>query len=187
MSTFFTGHKINHVKEIGSTNDWAARELREGNVLEGTIFRADSQTKGKGQRGRVWESGAQQNLLLSYVFYPKFLLSTQQFGLIQSFSLAVRDVLQKYVFDPITIKWPNDIFIGDRKVAGILIESSMVGNTLGTAVVGIGLNVNQRDFGTAPNATSLLLETGQKLDADLILNELNGHMEKKIFAIESEY
>ena len=184
MDTLFTGKVVKHFKVATSTNELAAEALKRSKVIEGSAFRADSQTEGKGQRGRVWNSNAGQNILASYIFYPQFLKSDEQFNLIKAVSLAVKDLLDKYLIDKASIKWPNDIYINDSKIAGILVESTMKGNYMSSSIIGIGLNVNQRKFGDLSNATSVVLETGKGCSLDMLFNELSFHLEKRYLQLK---
>ena len=170
--------------ETISTNELAADALKNGKVIEGSAFRADYQNAGKGQRGRVWESSPGQNILASYVFYPHFLRAEEQFNLIKAISLAVKDLLDKYLIDKATIKWPNDIYINDSKIAGVLVESVMKGNFMSSSIIGIGLNINQRKFGDLTNATSVVLETGRGCNVDMFFGELNYHLEKRYLQLK---
>ena len=184
MDTLFTGKVAKRFAVTTSTNELAAEALKGGSVIEGSVFRADKQTAGKGQRGRVWESSTNQNILASYVFYPHFLRTDEQFNLIKAVSLAVKDLLDKYLMDKATIKWPNDIYINDSKIAGILVESTMKGNYMSSSIIGIGLNVNQRNFNDLMNATSVVLETGKGCDVDMFFNELSYHLEKRYLQLK---
>tara|TARA_R110002050_G_scaffold200591_1_gene335507 strand:- start:51741 stop:52487 length:747 start_codon:yes stop_codon:yes gene_type:complete len=179
LKTLFTGKIHTHVEETTSTNELAALALKSAKVIEGAMFSANNQTKGKGQRGRVWESHPGQNILVSYVFFPVFLKASEQFALIKAVSLTVKDLLDKYLMDKVKIKWPNDIYVNDLKIAGILIESSMKGDYMGSSIIGIGLNVNQKNFGNVENGTSVILETGKGCDVNMFRNELSYHLERR--------
>ena len=185
METLFTGKIVHHKVEIDSTNQWADAVLKNSKVLEGTVFRADLQTHGKGQRGRVWDSDAGKNLLVSYVFHPSFLRIDQQFGLVKAVTLAIKDTLDEYLIDKVQIKWPNDVYVNDEKLGGVLIESTMKGPIVGTSIIGIGLNVNQQSFNTGMNATSMILESGRGIVVDQLLRELNFHLEKRYLQLRS--
>lgn len=184
MDTLFTGKVVKFFNIATSTNELAANALKSSRVIEGSAFRANSQTAGKGQRGRVWTSGAGQNILTSYVYYPYFLKSDEQFCLVKAVSLAVKDLLDKYLLDKATIKWPNDIYINDSKIAGILIESTMKGSQISSSIIGIGLNVNQGEFGNLSNATSVVLETGKGCSLDMLFDELSFHLERRYLQLK---
>ena len=150
------------VREVTSTND-ALRSIIEQNepkkpVEEFTVLYADWQSKGRGMVGNVWESNPQENILASFYLTPPVLPKDQSLINI-FFSLAVRKMLAKYV-PSVKIKWPNDIYIHDKKIAGILMEHSIQGDKIAYTIAGVGINLNQDSFEFAPNPTSLLLETG---------------------------
>jgi BirA family biotin operon repressor/biotin-[acetyl-CoA-carboxylase] ligase len=124
---------------------------------------------------------------VSFVLHPYFLRVDQQFSLIKTISLAVKDTLDAYLIDKAKIKWPNDIYVNDAKIAGILIELSTKGAYLGNSIVGIGINVNQLTFNSNLNATSLILELGRGVDLDRLLSELSFHVEKRYLALRRNY
>ena len=149
METLFIGKSLLFLHEVESTNTYAMNLLRNVNPMEGTVVYTDNQTKGKGQRGAVWTSKIGQNLTLSVILKPQFLGQNNTFYLSKISALAVYDVLTDILLTSqydIKIKWPNDILIKHRKVAGILIENSFATNTLQYSIIGVGLNVNQQDF-----------------------------------------
>lgn len=184
MDTLFTGKIVHRVEETTSTNELAAQALKKSKIIEGTAFIAEHQTQGKGQRGRIWQSYPNQNILVSYIYYPKFLKADQQFYLIKAVSLAIKDLLDKYLMDKARIKWPNDIYINDLKITGILIESSMKGSFMGSSIIGIGLNVNQKEFSDHVNATSLVLETGIGCNLEMLFSELSYHLEQRYLMLK---
>lgn len=140
---------------IDSTNLQAHREL--GDAPEGSVWVADFQTAGRGQRGNTWESGAGKNLLFTVLLRPDFLHVAKQFAISQITALAVVKYLETKGLSP-KIKWPNDIYIGDKKTCGILIEHTVAGVNLSASILGIGININQTQFcSDAPNPISLLL------------------------------
>jgi BirA family transcriptional regulator, biotin operon repressor / biotin---[acetyl-CoA-carboxylase] ligase len=159
------GNNILRLSETASTNTYAAKLLMAEKPAEGTVIFSVSQTEGKGQQGNIWESESGKNLTVSVILYPYFLKPEKQFILNKIISLAVLDLVKLHV--PVNmspkIKWPNDIFVGDKKIAGILIENSIMGNRIENAIAGIGININQEKFtGNAPNPVSLKLITGKE-------------------------
>lgn len=128
---------------------------------DGTVYAALFQTAGRGQKGNRWESKAGENLTFSILFKPEALPATEQFLLSQIVALGLVDYLaEKGV--AATVKWPNDIYAGDRKICGTLIEPVLADGRVSAAVAGIGLNINQLEFDPAlPNPTSLRRETGR--------------------------
>ncbi|MBN2635607.1 MAG: biotin--[acetyl-CoA-carboxylase] ligase [Prolixibacteraceae bacterium] len=164
--------KIIVVSEVESTNNYANRLILSEAAEDGTVVLAHYQTRGKGQLGNSWESEPDKNLLMSLIWFPKFLPATQQFLISKVVSLAITDVIQNYVED-CTIKWPNDIYIGNKKLAGILIENSVKGSNLFTSIIGIGMNINQEQFiSDAPNPVSLKQVTGNSYEISVVLEEI---------------
>jgi BirA family biotin operon repressor/biotin-[acetyl-CoA-carboxylase] ligase len=163
---------IIYIFEIDSTNNYLKSLLLKQKVEEGTIISADFQTGGRGQRGNGWVSEKGKNLLFSIVLYPDTVEANEQFVISQIVSLAVADCLRKYT-DNVAIKWPNDIYCGDKKICGILIENILEGNKIKESVCGIGININQESFdNSAPNPVSLKQITGKDYKPDIILEEM---------------
>ncbi|HKI88998.1 MAG TPA: biotin--[acetyl-CoA-carboxylase] ligase [Draconibacterium sp.] len=147
--------------EVDSTNNYANHLILSEAAEEGTVVLAQYQKKGRGQTGNQWESEAGKNLLSSVILFPRFLLAEHQFFISKVVSLALFDFL-RHETDNVTIKWPNDLYVGKKKVAGILIENALKGKFLLHAVAGIGLNLNQEIFlSDAPNPVSLKQITGK--------------------------
>ena len=119
--------KVIYLKEVESTNNYANKLILSDTAEDGTVVLAQHQTGGKGQLGNSWESEAGKNLLMSIIWFPRFLPAGQQFLISKVVSLAITDFLQNEIQNS-TIKWPNDIYIDNRKLAGILIENSVKGN-----------------------------------------------------------
>lgn len=157
---------IEHISVTTSTNDLA----RNAKYREGDIIWADFQTAGRGQRGHTWESRAGENLTFSAVLEPSFLPAREQFLLSEAVALALVDMLSDYGIEA-RIKWTNDIYVGDRKIVGILIEHTYSGSRLSRTIAGIGINVNQREFSAdLPNPTSMLRECeGREFDCAEVL------------------
>jgi len=157
---------------VDSTNNYARDLLNLGDVPEGTVISARYQTGGRGQSDNRWESEPGSNLLVSLIFYPKSVRPEDQFVLSMAVSLGLKDLLNEYT-DGIKIKWPNDIYSGSDKIAGILIENAIAGDEIVHSIAGIGLNVNQTDFmSDAPNPVSLRMITGKEYSTDLLLERL---------------
>jgi len=136
-----------------------------------TTIYTDFQTAGRGQAGNVWESEKGKNLLASIYLKTNF-LPQEQFYITIYFALAVRKMLLKY-FDNPKIKWANDIYVRHKKIAGILLENRILGNTIDYSIAGIGLNINQEQFSSKlPNPTSIFLETKKKAEPIVLLKEL---------------
>ncbi len=140
---------------------------------EGTVVRAIEQTAGKGQPGNHWESETKKNITMSLLLRPEFLSIVDHFFISIAMSLGISDYLLSKNIEGVCIKWPNDIYVGKKKICGILIENSIVGHTIDSSIIGIGLNINQEKFlSDAPNPISLTNITGQTYDIPTELNLL---------------
>jgi BirA family biotin operon repressor/biotin-[acetyl-CoA-carboxylase] ligase len=161
------GHSIIRLESVDSTNNYTANCAKENNLRHGAVIMAVEQTAGKGQRGAQWQSDAGSNLTFS-VFLDNVNLSVErQFLLTKIVSLTLVDLLAVFGVSS-QVKWPNDIYVGDRKIAGVLIENSLQGKSISRSIIGIGLNVNQHLFGDLP-ATSLSLEKHMHFSIDDVL------------------
>lgn len=163
---------IIRLHSIDSTNNYANAQINAGAAGEGTVFLAYEQTAGRGQLKNFWESEPGMNLTFSLVLAPDFLEIRRQFMLSKVITLGIHSALNKYV-DGLKIKWPNDIYAGNRKLGGILIENSVMLGLLKNSVAGIGLNINQTDFrSNAPNPVSMKMLTNQHYNCDELLKEI---------------
>jgi BirA family transcriptional regulator, biotin operon repressor / biotin---[acetyl-CoA-carboxylase] ligase len=173
------GSRLFLFESLDSTNNYAMGAIHDGKAAHGTVYQALEQTAGKGQRGKTWISGRDMNMALSVTLNPSALSSTNQFLLSAAVAVAVRDWLSIHTTDCM-IKWPNDIYISDKKIAGILIENIFRGTRWTDAVAGIGANINQKGFPESlPNAISLHQATGQTYDLILLGKELCQQLEEK--------
>ncbi len=167
LNTRFIGQSIKIIESCDSTNNYLTARAKQGFVENGEIIVALTQLKGRGQRGNQWLSEANKNLTFSVYLKPNKLEVKHQFYLNIIISLAIASYIEGELTCKASIKWPNDIFVNKKKIAGILIENS-IKRFIETSVIGIGLNVNQTQFDNL-NATSTQLECGRELD---ILKEL---------------
>ena len=160
------------LNEVESTNNYANQLILSNKADEGTVVLTQFQKKGKGQLGNRWESEAGKNMLATVILYPRFLNAGKQFLLSKIVSLSLVEFL-KTKTDDISIKWPNDIYVGNKKIAGLLIENSIKGNALFSSLLGIGLNLNQEKFlSDAPNPVSLKQITGDEYDIENVVDEI---------------
>jgi BirA family biotin operon repressor/biotin-[acetyl-CoA-carboxylase] ligase len=142
--------------------------LKENPGTGQVLVVADFQDTGKGQGDHQWHSLPGENLLMSLLLFPAFLSAYHQFHLSRVASLAIIDTLKSLNLDPV-IKWPNDILLNNRKIAGILIENGISGKRLSHTIIGIGLNLNQTKFPVFPvEATSVAIETGMISDRNSV-------------------
>lgn len=175
MMTF----KVVHIEETDSTNRWM-KENGERNL----VVVADFQTAGKGCGSNSWEAERGKNLLFSVMIHPEKLQAKNQFIITQVVSVALCKTLDRYVQSQISIKWPNDIYVGDKKICGVLIENRLQGRIIKDTVIGIGLNVNQQVFKSdAPNPVSIRQLIGKDTDREELLkaflDQLNECCESK--------
>jgi len=152
--TLFIGQIIQYLPSCQSTNDEAANLIAQATPNEGLLVITDNQMAGRGQRGNQWEAKPGENLTFSLILSPSFLMATDQFWLNMAISLGIYDTLHPLIGPSLRIKWPNDIYVGDQKLGGILIENTLHGYSIAWSVVGMGLNVNQTEFAHS-TATSL--------------------------------
>jgi BirA family biotin operon repressor/biotin-[acetyl-CoA-carboxylase] ligase len=186
------GHAFIELGSVDSTNNYAMACATAGSASHGTLYFAHDQWAGKGTRGRTWTSKPGENIILSAVLEPVALVSSQAFALSACVALACQDLFSRYAGNEATrIKWPNDLYWGDRKAGGILIENSFRGDRWAFAVAGIGINVNQTEFAalasethrgpqaTARNPVSLRQITGQSYDAVQLARELGTCLDRR--------
>ncbi|MCH7408838.1 biotin--[acetyl-CoA-carboxylase] ligase [Belliella sp. DSM 111904] len=176
-NTLFLGKEVIYLPVCHSTNDLAMDMLKSGKVTEGSIVIAGEQTHGKGQRGNVWKSEPNENLTFSLVLRPTFLNAMDQFYLNIMISVAIVEALASLNLE-LLVKWPNDIYTTNgHKVGGILFENVISKGKVSSAVVGIGLNVNQKFF-DLDQATSLVWLSKQELNLKEIFSLIIHKIEK---------
>ena len=165
---------------VESTNNYAMGLARAGMAQHGTVVFTHDQTKGKGQRTKEWISQKGQNIAMSVIIEPQNLPVSELFSLSMMTATVVQEFFEKLVEDEVTIKWPNDIYWRDRKAAGILIENLWQGTEWKFAVLGIGINVNQTDFGeVGSRAVSLKQITGKNFELVALAKSLCEIIEEK--------
>jgi BirA family biotin operon repressor/biotin-[acetyl-CoA-carboxylase] ligase len=170
------GDKILYRERVTSTNDLAEVLLKGGEAVDGTIIYAGNQIEGRGQKGNRWESSSGMNLTMSLILQPQYLAPERQFMISKAVSLSIVNLLKDYS-DHVSIKWPNDIYIRGDKIAGILIENSIIGNTIECSIAGIGINLNQETFSNdIPNPISLKIITGKNFVVKDIIDDLSIHL-----------
>jgi len=181
--SIFIGKNTIHLDSVDSTNNYAKSQAA---WEDGTVIITKEQAKGRGQQGNFWESEAGRNLTFSIVLKPAFIPPEEQFYLSKAISLGVADFLSVSLHN-VTIKWPNDIYVDDSKIAGILIEQSITGNIISQSIVGIGLNVNQTIFrSNAPNPTSMKLRAARQFDLQESLAHLCTYIENRYLQLQTD-
>lgn len=172
MEQLSNDRQIIRLEETESTNSYLRDLLKSQHLEEGSVVVADFQTAGRGQVGNNWYSDKGDNLLFSLLIYPTGIPANEQFIISRMVSLAIKNTLDQFA-DDIRIKWPNDIYWKEKKIAGILIENSLQGKIIENSIIGIGLNLNQQIFPVElPNPVSLRQITATEQDKNYILDLL---------------
>jgi len=185
------GAPLIELSSIDSTNIYAISQIKQQMAVTGSCYRAQYQTQGKGQQGRVWTSEKGENLLCSYVLSLNDIqkgfkkeanwVPDDQIGLSFAVSLGVWDFFSKLAGDETRIKWPNDLYWRDRKAGGILIENTVRGNIWSWSVIGIGININQTNFDAdIVQPVSLKQITGKNWDISVLLHALSAALTKRV-------
>lgn len=188
-NTIFIGKLYLHLEEVDSTNRYLQLLLSKSTPIDGFVVWADKQLAGRGQLGSSWYSSEFLNLTTSIVLLPKWLNVKEQFILSKAVALAMVDLLIAYGIPKteIRIKWPNDIYVKNQKIAGILIENTLKGHYIENSIVGIGLNINQTDFkenGLHASSLSLLLE--QNFSISDVLAHLCLFLERRYIQLKNK-
>ncbi len=214
-NTLFVGNVWYHFDSLHSTNDLAAEwlsnpssnpqninsetkeratnnEQRITKITEGAVWTTFNQTLGRGQMGNQWLAEPNQNIAFTTVLYPNFLDAREQFHLNKAIALAVHDFFDG-IFDTynaphtsgLTVKWANDIYWGNEKIAGILIQNALTGSRLQHAIIGIGLNVNQLEFPNEFNATSLKRILKKDFDLFSLVEQLSKAIEQRYLQLKT--
>lgn len=199
--------KMIELDETTSTNTFLAT-YRPPTSTDITLVTAEYQSGGRGQTGNSWESERGQNLLFSLLLHPTFLPATHLFAISEAIALSIREAVlhtlttpQAFspftanptdshraagIFPPLTVKWPNDIYAGDCKLGGILIENELSGHTISRCIIGCGLNVNQQTFvSDAPNPISLHQLAGHPFERQLLLSDIIDAFFRRYDALDS--
>ena len=171
-----------HYPALLSTNDEALSRVSSGVAMEGDFICTDFQEKGRGQAGNSWLSEASRNLLGSLILQPVHIPPSSQFVLTQVISLAIAETVKSLVNNhEVHIKWPNDILLNRKKVAGILFQNSIKGSFIDYSVVGFGVNINQKDIGSLlPQACSVIDVLGEEIS-------VSGFRDRLFLSIEKYY
>jgi BirA family transcriptional regulator, biotin operon repressor / biotin---[acetyl-CoA-carboxylase] ligase len=174
FSSLFVGQFFFTLKEVDSTNNFLKQMLSNSTpVMNGTVIMAENQYAGRGQQQKSWHTEPGKNLTFSILLETDFLPIKSQFDLTIITSMAVFEALYPLLGENLKIKWPNDIYYGDFKLGGILIENIIQGNQIKKSVIGIGLNINQVDFPEwLPNPTSVKQILRKDYDLKTLLSDI---------------
>lgn len=187
FSGIFIGKNRIILERTASTNDYLKAELSKFKPLvDGTVIMAVEQYAGRGQVGTQWESEKGKNLTASILLCPSFISPAYQFNLSIAVSLGVRQALQNILKQEVQVKWPNDIYVNNKKIGGILIENILQGSTWKYAIIGIGVNVNQTAFSArANNATSIREILHESYSIENLIDEICKLIEKHYLELKS--
>jgi BirA family biotin operon repressor/biotin-[acetyl-CoA-carboxylase] ligase len=179
FSGLFVGQNLVTLKEVDSTNNFLKTILSNSKpVPEGTVIMAETQFAGRGQHQNTWHAEPGKNLTFSILLNPFFIDAANQFDVTRVISIGVFEALYPLLGNKLKIKWPNDIYYGDKKLGGMLIENVLKGGQIKNSVIGIGLNINQENFAdSAGNATSVKQILHKDYDLKNILSEICNNIE----------
>ncbi|QNK62786.1 biotin--[acetyl-CoA-carboxylase] ligase [Pedobacter sp. PAMC26386] len=180
FSTLFVGQNLIKLLAVDSTNNFLKRMVSNSEPLpEGTVIMAENQYEGRGQLGSKWHAEPGKNLTFSILLHPSFLSLGDQFNLNMTISVAIQKALLGITGAGLTIKWPNDIYFGHKKMGGMLLENIVTGSRIKACIVGIGINVNQEIFEIVlqQRASSIFQILHQHVDLVALLAEVCSHIE----------
>ncbi len=172
-SDFCTSASLFTLENVDSTNSYVA--ANSDTLSHGDAVMALSQSAGRGQRGNSWESACGKNVTMSLLLRPSGVAPAEQFVISEAVALGVVSALREVIGDDCgaCVKWPNDIYVGQQKICGILIENVITGSEISRSIVGVGLNVNQQRFvSDAPNPVSMWQLTGREYDIAAVAETL---------------
>lgn len=171
------------LEQVDSTNSYVSVHASE--LEDMTMVIAGNQIAGRGQRGNSWESEPGKNLTFTLYYLPEGVAVREQFSISEATALAVIDYLCEAGHEA-RVKWPNDIYVGDKKIAGILIEHALMGTKLQHSRIGVGLNVNQTEFvSDAPNPVSIIQLSGEESDISHVAASVGTHLERRLRQAET--
>ncbi len=186
METLFTGHNLITLDAIASTNSYVLEQSAHARLPEGTVILAHHQFGGRGQRGSQWHSQPGTGLTMSIVYHPTFVPPIAQFNLNLMVSVGLVKWVSQLGIADVSVKWPNDIYVGDSKLAGILIENVIKGDQILQSVIGIGVNVNNVTFSPElPNAISLRMLNGGLLNVNECVKGICSFIEKQYLRLRA--
>ena len=190
FSTLFVGQNLIKLSAVDSTNNFLKNLLSNSAPLpQGTVIMADDQFAGRGQQQNNWHAEPGKNLTISILLYPTFLRLNKQFLLNIAISVAINKALTEFIPIGMSVKWPNDIYYKNQKLGGVLIENTIIGSMIKTAVVGIGINVNQAHFGEdlSHKAVSMIQILQEDVNLIKLLHAICSHIEKEYLNLNHLY
>jgi BirA family biotin operon repressor/biotin-[acetyl-CoA-carboxylase] ligase len=186
-NTLFIGKVCTYLDQTPSTQLYLQDLCAKTEPIDGTAILSYHQTAGKGQGLNIWHSTPGRNIALSILLRPDFLTLQNQYLLNMAIALAVRDLIADLTRQEVRIKWPNDILVNGRKIAGILINNTLQGHRWKNAVIGIGINVNEAAFPVKlPHATSLSLVMQHEFELDAVVSLLFEKLEQRYLSLKGK-
>ena len=174
-----------YLDQVASTNEFAMTSLTRNDPTENICLYTYNQSSGRGQIGRSWYSDTDKNITCSYITSSPNFFAKDQFFLNQAFSLSIYDLVSAYVKESVSIKWPNDIYVGDNKIAGILIQNILRSEWISSSILGVGINVNTLEFPSdLPNPISLGNITGKDYHLLEVIHRLSSFLENRLRQLE---
>lgn len=178
---------LKKLEEVGSTNLYVEQLLTKERLPEGSVVYTENQSAGIGHADNKWESEPGKNMTATIILNPQFLQAVDQFYITVIASLSVAETVESFLPGiKAQIKWPNDVFAGHRKIAGILIKNFIMGSLIDTSIVGVGLNINQTEFFHAPNATSLKIISGKDMQPTEVLTKWHSTLAENYVLLKND-
>ncbi len=188
LSTKVFGKKIEYFRLTSSTMDEAEYIIEKDPDPHGTVVVAEEQTSGRGRQKRKWLSPRGKNLYVSVIYSPKNMHIGDSIALMFSISIAIKEALSDFGIEDAMIKWPNDVMVGNKKVAGVLLETRSESGLLTHAILGFGINVNMEEIPDEikDTATSMYILTSSKIDRATLLSNILFYLENLVNILEKE-
>lgn len=171
MNPQYIGNHIVRLDSVDSTNNYAAKLLNQTKIPFGTVIMAQYQSAGRGQRGSHWTGENGENLTFSILIDGSPLKNIPAFLLSKCVAISIKNFVEQFTNENVSLKWPNDVYVGTKKIAGILIENQWKGSKLYASIIGIGINVNQIKFSHELNAISLKQLSQQSHELENLLSQ----------------
>ena len=171
MNHQYIGNHTIRLDSVDSTNNYAAKLLNQTKIPFGTVIMAQYQSAGRGQRGSHWSGENGENLTFSILIDGAQLKNTPFFLLSKCVAISIKKLIEQFTNKNVSLKWPNDVYVAKKKIAGILIENQWKGSNLYASIIGIGINVNQIKFSDELNATSLKLLSNDHHELENLLSQ----------------
>lgn len=182
-NTHYIGKVLHFIEIVNSTNDYAKELLANTSPIHGTVILSFCQTSGRGQYGRKWQAEKNESIAMSVILLPQNveILKNALFSMNKAIAIAVAECVKMTLGNEFTvqIKWPNDILVNHRKIAGILIENQFSGNLIKNSIVGVGVNINQSSFPPEiPHAVSMKMLDEERRVMSKVVNLLAQRLDK---------